>query len=47
MRDYSVASASIGSILVTRLAGRKLAIRLAIASVAITAANTAVSRGFT
>ena len=44
---YSAASASAGSILVTRHAGRKLAARLASASVATTAANTVASRGST
>lgn len=46
-KAYSLDSASTGSILVTRRAGRKLAIRLANARVAATATNTAESRGFT
>ncbi len=46
-RCYSLASASTGSIFVTRRAGRKLAVTLASARVMTTPANTAWSRGST
>lgn len=43
----SVARATAGSILATRRAGRKVAIRLVTASVIVTAAKTTMSRGLT